>query len=365
MRVLYDGHIYIVNATGGISRYFANLIGRFPNNFKPLLITCKNSEFIQPQHPNLSKFNYMRYGFRPGRVSYWLEKHYFRTIQAWSKPDILHPTYYRLLTRQNFREVRIPIVLSVWDMIHERYPEQLDPHGYTAIAKREAIEAASVIICISESTKSDLLERYTIPEDRVFVTHLASSIDATMSYGGESVPESPYFLYVGRRDSYKNYSTLLHAFSKVAQSHKDISLCVVGPMLTSEEQKQIDDLGIRENMIVFGHIDDRHLAKLYRCSLAFVYPSLYEGFGIPPIEAMSCGTVVVAANTSSIPEVVADAGVLFDPTAVDELADILLWLANFPSERNSLIDKGYARAQEFSWDKTVAKTIEIYQSVAR
>ena len=124
-------------------------------------------------------------------------------------------------------------------------------------------------------------------------------------------------------------------------------------------------------MKLSGHIEhyeyvcDRHLAKLYRCSVAFVYPSLYEGFGIPPLEAMSCKTPVVAANCSSIPEVVGDAGLLFNPKATGDLADILLLLLDSPKERDRLIAKGHQRAQMFSWDKTVAQTVDVYRSVSK
>jgi glycosyltransferase involved in cell wall biosynthesis len=109
---------------------------------------------------------------------------------------------------------------------------------------------------------------------------------------------------------------------------------------------------------------DRHLAKLYRCSIALVYPSLYEGFGIPPLEAMSCGTPVIAANTSSIPEVVGDEGILFNPKSSDDLADILLSVLDNPLERDRLIKKGLQRSELFSWDRTVAQTLDVYCSVA-
>ena len=108
---------------------------------------------------------------------------------------------------------------------------------------------------------------------------------------------------------------------------------------------------------------DRALAKLYRYSLAFVYPSLYERFGISPLKAMSCGTPVVAANTSSIPEVIGDAGILFNSKSSDDLADILLSLLDSPIECDRLIEKGFERSKLFSWDKTAAQTLEVYQSV--
>ena len=109
---------------------------------------------------------------------------------------------------------------------------------------------------------------------------------------------------------------------------------------------------------------NRHLKKLYRESIALVYPSLYEGFGIPPLEAMSCETAVIASDVASIPEVVADAGLLFNPRSSDELTDCLLTLLDQPNERERLIAKGRERVRMFSWDKTVVKTVEIYRAVS-
>lgn len=363
MRVLYDGQIYGISANGGISRYFENIISRLPENFTPFLTTCQTRRVNYPVHPNLKAFRYERFGFRPGRVSYWLEKYYFRAITAFNKVNIAHPTYYSLLTQQEISKYQCPVVLTVWDMIHEIFSEQIDPNGQQALSKRKAILAAQAIICISKNTKKDLLERYSLPENKVTVTYLASGIDESFGYGSEPVPSRPYYLYVGGRVSYKNFDGLLSAFAKAASVRPDIALCVVGSPLNQTEEKLVADLKLSDRIVHYRYASDRHLAKLYRCSIALVYPSLYEGFGIPPLEAMSCGTVVVAANCSSIPEVVGDAGLLFDPRSIGDLADILLFLLDNSTERDRLIAKGYQRSQIFSWDKTVAQTLDVYRSV--
>jgi glycosyltransferase involved in cell wall biosynthesis len=128
--------------------------------------------------------------------------------------------------------------------------------------------------------------------------------------------------------------------------------------------RSVAELGLDGRLELFEHPTDAHLAKLYRSSLALVYPSLYEGFGIPPLEAMSCGTPVVASDRSSLPEVVGDAGLLFDPRSADQLSDILRTLYDHPSERERLIERGYRRARLFSWEKTVGQTLDIYRAVA-
>lgn len=364
MRILYDGKVYKMQVAGGVSRYFSNLICRLPKSFIPTLTSYgyHSNRINHPVHPNLKNFNYTE--LRPKSISCWLEKYYFRAVTAFNQFDIAHPTYYSLLAGQKIGKYRCPVVITVYDMIHELFSHEIDPTGYQAKVKQKAILAAQAIICISENTKKDLLERYALPENKVRVTYLASEIDASMSYGSEPIPSRAYYLYVGRRVSYKNFSSLISAFAKAVSVQPDIALCVVGSPFTETEEKLITDLQLATHIEHYGYASDRHLAKLYRCSIAFVYPSLYEGFGIPLLEAMSCGTAVVASNRSSIPEVVGDAGLLFDPKSTSDLTDILLCLLNSSGERDRLIVKGYQRAKEFSWDKTVAQTIDVYRAVA-
>lgn len=360
MRIFYDGYVYSYQGVGGINRYFVNLINRLPNNFSPVLTTCRSLDATYPIHPQLKTFFYQRFGFRPGRLSYWLEKYYFRTVTAQSQPNIAHPTYYSLLTRQEVNKYPCPIVLTVWDMIHELFY----PNDQQIEDKRKAILAAQAILCISENTKKDLLKFYSIPENKITVTPLAPEIDKSLSYGPERIPSKPYYFYVGGRAGYKNFDTCLAAFARVVSVRPEVSLCVVGPPFSHAEEKSITSLKLSNNIEHYGFASDRHLAKLYRCSITLVYPSLYEGFGIPPLEAMSCGTAVVASNCSSIPEVVGDAGLLFDPKSVKDLADILLLLLDNPMERDRLIVQGQQRVNLFSWDQTAARTLDVYNTLA-
>ena len=364
MRILYDGQIYAMQTAGGINRYFANIISRLPESYNPTLTAIHQGYKLNyPVHPMLEVYKYKR--FRPNKLSSKIEKNYFRYLSGIKKFDIAHPTYYSLLTQKDIKEYSCPVVITVYDMIHELFAAEIEPEGYTAEAKRKAILASEAIICISENTKKDLLELYPMVEDKISVTYLASEMDASLSHGAESVPSRPYYLYVGSRtSSYKNFDGLLLAFSKAVSVNREIALCVVGSPFNDTELKLIDELKLTEHIEHYRYASDSHIAKLYRCSVAFIYPSLYEGFGIPPLEAMACGTVVVASNSSSIPEVVGDAGILFEPKAPGDLADILLSLLDSSQERDRLIAKGYQRTKMFSWDKTVSQTLDVYRSVA-
>ena len=369
MRILYDGNIYALQPAGGITRYFGSLISRLPADFEPSLVVRHAVNSNYPSHPNLKVYQYDR--LRPIPISYRLSLYYSRVRGRLLRAavehkhfDVFHPTYYNLLDGGSIASYRHPMVITVWDMIHELFPEQLDPSGKHAEEKRRAIMAAQAIICISENTRKDLLERHPSVRDKVRVIHLASELNPGLSFGPEPVPARPYFLFVGSRAWYKNFDGLLTAFAKLVSKLPDVALCIVGGPLEDSENKRITDLGLSDRIEYCGYPSDEHLAKLYRSSLALVYPSLSEGFGLPPLEAMACGTVAVVCRTSSIPEVVGDAGVYFDPDSQDDLSDILYSLARDETLRKNLILKGNEQAGNFSWDMTVAQTVEVYRTAA-
>jgi glycosyltransferase involved in cell wall biosynthesis len=360
MRILYDGAITQEHGAGGIKRYFANLIRRLPSAVEPHFTSCRALQETDPSHPRLRLHRFRR--FRPQRLSLKLEKAFFGRIQDSLSFDIAHPTYYTLLSGREVSSYRCPVVITLWDMIHELFPELYPDSGFLE-RKRRAIETADAVICISENTRRDLLSRYTVDEERVFVTHLASDLDPTLIRGDEQTPARPYFLYVGARAGYKNFDGLLSAFAAAMTLRPELALCTVGPSFSEQEENTIARLGLSGRVENYDQVSDRQLAALYQQSLALVYPSLYEGFGIPPLEAMQCGTPVVASNRSSIPEVVGDAGLLFNPAQTDELADMLMSVADDPGLRECLIARGYDRARQFSWDTTSQQTLSIYRSL--
>jgi glycosyltransferase involved in cell wall biosynthesis len=360
MRILYDGGIYQEQSAGGITRYFSNLIKRLPSDFEPHVTTCSPPVNFEPTHPRLRVHRFQR--FRPRRVSVRLEKLYFGRAQDSLAYDLAHPTYYNLLSQREMTDYRCPVVITVWDMIHELFPSLNPDPGFIA-RKRRAIESADAVVCISENTKRDLITRYDVEQHKISVTHLAADLDNTLADGNEHTPSQPYFLYVGARAGYKNFDGLLSAFAKATTRAPQIKLQAVGTPFSADEKRKIAELNLIDRVENRSGVSDPQLAALYRGSLAFVYPSLYEGFGIPPLEAMQCGTPVVATNCSSIPEVVGDAGVLFDPERPDELIEILIAFARYEIEREPLIARGYERARKFSWDTTTQQTLKVYKNL--
>ena len=364
MKIFYDGEIYAAypKQSGGISRYFDNLISRLPEDFYPTLTTGRDRGGSHPNHPNLDLYRY-DFNFRPGRISRFIRNQYFQFILSRYKAQLAHPTYYSLLTGQSFSDYKCPVVITVYDMIHEIFADSMDPSGLEANIKRKAIFSAQSILCISESTKHDLLKLYPSLENRITVTLLATELNESYISQKAITPSRPYYLYVGARGNYKNFDQLLVAFAKITPKFPDLLLCVVGSPFNKEEHERINELSLTHNIEHYGAASDGQLAKLYNSSIAFVYPSLYEGFGIPPLEAMSCGTAVIASDISSIPEVVGKAGLLFNPKSTDELVDHLLSLLEHPSRRISLIEKGKRQVQKFSWEKTTIQTVNVYRSL--
>ena len=368
MRILYDGEIYRAQTAGGINSYFASLIGRLPASYQPTMLVAEDCGVSQPVHPRLKirrqqETNNTNSNVFEGYYSR-LKRRYFRPNTDSSRFDLAHPTYYQLVTGEELSSYRCPVVLTVWDMIHELFAAHMDPEGVFADIKRKAIQAADAIICISENTRNDLLERHPTAETKVRVTPLAPDLEIGFIDGPEMVPSRPYFLYVGSRSVYKNFHGLAAAFARAVSAMPEITLCVVGAPFNEGELSLISKLKLTSHVESYGYVANNHLTKLYRHSIALVYPSLYEGFGIPPLEAMACETAVLASRVASIPEVVGDAALLFDPQSPDELINGLLLLLDSPSERERLIARGRERVRMFSWNRTATKTLEIYRSVS-
>ena len=364
MKILYDGYIFSAQRNGGISRYFASLIKRLPESWTPTVRPGKQPNLVRVNHPRLRQQHFPFNTIRPQVLSYALARPYFKLLDSTCGFQVLHPTYHFRLPRDLVRRGRQPVVITVYDMIPEIYQDELDPDGVETMAKRSAIESADAIICISESTRRDLQERYAIPDARITVTYLASDLTNEMGFGPEAIPETPYFIFLGNRGVYKNFARTLLAFSRIAKEWRELKLCVVGDALNGNEVELVRALNLEGRVVQMGFIDDAHLAKLYRCSEALCYPSLYEGFGIPPLEAMTCGTVVITSDRSSLPEVVGDAAITVNPDSVEEIAEALLSLRSLGSRRQAFIERGLERARQFNWNETARRTIEVYKSVA-
>ncbi|PYJ31740.1 MAG: hypothetical protein DME88_13665 [Verrucomicrobia bacterium] len=358
VRILYDGRVFQLQRAGGVRRIYAEVITGLPADYHPLITGVEDFGETVASHPNLEqpRFKY----FRPGRIS-------VQVRERWWKPrllrqlDLFHPTYYDLTYGFSFSDFKCPMVLTVYDFINAIYAKLIEGSEGVIRDQTEAIRKADHIICISKATENDLLERFPEKQGKTSVIYLASSFEIQPPLAEQSIFEKPSFLFVGGRWGYKNFSFLLRVFARACESNPRIRLHVAGAPLTTEERWQIHVLGISDRVEVTVYPDEQHLMSLYCSSVALVYPSLHEGFGLPPLEAMACRTLAITSNTTSLPEVVGNGGIMLDPTREVDWVECILKTAKGGGDRDLMIDRGLERVRMFSWKKTVEQHLEVYR----
>ena len=361
MKVAFDHQIFVSQRYGGISRYFFELASRLPAD------TVSEVSVIAPFHVNdylrtdsARRFSQGRYvpAFAGNeRVLDVVNR--FALPLAWrdANPDIVHETYFAVEPVGTARRR----VVTVYDMIHELF---IEGSWRVIAAKRAAVERADHIICISENTRRDLVRCYGTDPARTSVVHLGYSLTSKANNGASAAGNGgrPSLLYVGNRLGYKNFMTLLRAYGRSAVLREFDLIAFGGEPVWPEEVREIERLGIG-GRVRFESGPDGELSARYQSATAFIYPSKYEGFGHPPLEAMSHGCPVVCSNAGSIPEIVGDAGLYFDPNEVEELRTALERVATSEALQADLRARGYARITAFSWDECAAATARVYREI--
>ena len=248
-------------------------------------------------------------------------------------------------------------------MIHERFPENFSPADPTRREKAMAVARADHVICVSEQTRKDLIDILGVSAGKTSVVHLGFALTNGPRPAEKRPPlEQPYVLFVGSRGGYKNFSQLLLAYAASPALHEQVRLvCFGGGAFRPEELDAIAKTGLDPSKVIQMAGGDDVLANCYRHARAFIYPSRYEGFGIPPLEAMSFDCPVACSNVSSIPEVVGDAAEMFDPDSVDAMARAVERVVNDDDRRRSLIALGRERLKKFSWAACAKETLNVYR----
>ena len=259
-------------------------------------------------------------------------------------------------------------VVTSFDMIPLRFPKRFSPLAtYHKYYTPEVFKQSQHIICISESTANDITKFYQIPSNKItpiLLAYDANHFRPVIEAESQSRSHNPpYFLYIGRHDPYKNISRLIDAFANLKSSH-EYQLWLSGPSdlrYTPALKKQVQELGITDQVKFLDYVPYDDLPKIISGAIALVFPSLWEGFGLPVLEAMACGTPVITSNLSSLPEVAGDAAILIDPYRVEEITDAMQAIANDSGLRSYLSQLGLQRATQFSWEKTGRETVEVLQ----
>jgi glycosyltransferase involved in cell wall biosynthesis len=264
----------------------------------------------------------------------------------------------------------VPGVVTVHDLAFIRFPHTFRSYNrtYLDMATRMSVKRAARICAVSEHTKREVVGLLGVPPERVVVTpnaarqHFHPPDPAALAAFRQrhSLPEQ-FVLYVGTLEPRKNLVTLLEAYAEVA--HSSAAPLIVGGgrgWLFEPIFARLEALGLRERVHFIGYIDEEELPLWYAAATLFVFPSFYEGFGMPPLEAMACGTPVVTSNTTSLPEVVGDAGLMVSPSSADELAAAIVRLLDDADLRADLRERGLRRARAFSWHTSAARTLDAY-----
>lgn len=365
MKIFYDGDIFTRQRHGGISRIYSHIQEELPK-------VAPTDEFYFFRFPSSLRSHWFlsrSFYFIPklGGLLRRLDGDVFLSRAAKSfNPDVFHASYYRLPA-----DLDASTVVVVHDMIHERYPDMFNNAEKLTHMKRRAVERCDAVICPSESTKTDLINHFNVKRSKISVIHWAADPsfrpvdDRKTAYVRDRYSlDSQFLLYVGNRGLYKNFMTLLRAYASwELQSEFDLVCVGGGKGLSDEEAKIINDAEIDDSVRLVGGVDDEILRALYSDATMFVYPSQYEGFGIPPLEAMQCGTPVIASNVSSIPEVVGNAGVYFDPVDEDDLKKALTRVATDKALQGKLIEAGFEQAEQFDWKRTTREVYKVYQEI--
>ncbi len=372
MRVLVDGHIYGMQSHGGIGRCFTESLARIGQQMDDLEVIVHlpgSPKGIVPMGPRIRHIK--NWNIRPGRffAPFWFHLNMARIRML--RPQIFHSTYYTLPYWPKLKSV-----VTVHDFIDENSFQTMSGNYAGFVAhKKKVIEQADAIIAVSQATRQDILKYTKVEPSKISVIYHGinenfaapfPSTEEVNRFRQENCIKGPYWLFIGRRLRYKNFGTILRAWCKFRHEYKiDSYLVAVGPH-DSLESCQIDFLiknRLEQRLVLLSRLDDRTLSVAYHGAQAFIFPSLFEGFGIPLLEAMACNTPIIASDIPVFHEIAEEAALYFDPHDENALAETMARLMD-SRLRKDLIGKGQKRSHQFSWDRSACQIAGVYRSLS-
>lgn len=369
MRIAIDARgINFYNGTG-IGTYTENILKNLINidtiNNYHIFWSGNNYEFIKKENCKIIMTSKKQQRF--------FEDHYFPANLLTEKVDIYHMPQNGIGFSE---EISCKKLITIHDLIPYIMPETVGK-GYLLKFLKEMpiiIGGCDGIITVSEFSKRDILKFFPIDESKIFVTPLAADKKYTPldKVHCRNILKDvynltdPFILYLGGFSERKNVASVLTAFAKIYKDlNKKYKLVILGGYKDSSQRliKLTNELKIEPHVVFTGFVQEEHLPIFYNCCDTFVYPSFYEGFGLPPLEAMSCGTPIITSNLTSIPEVVGDGGILINPYDISEISFAIGNLLSNEKLRDELSCKALKRASEFSWQNTAQSTLKVYESI--
>ena len=365
LHVLFDSQIFNIQVFGGISRYYYELI-RHLSKLEDLRIDINirysNNSYI-PENGIFRHRNFLPNRRFPGKHVLMEHLNIWSEIPAIRKQNfrVFHPTYYNPYFLDHIGKK--PFVLTVYDMIHERFEEVRKVDRKTSERKKLLVGRANRIIAISGNTRDDLVRYFGIDPGKIDVIHIGTSALPDMTGASNKLLPPEYILFVGGRLIYKNFQRFLRAVAPILHEDKHLKIiCAGGGKFTADETRLFGQLSLAGRILQYS-APDTMLWCLYKNARVFVFPSLYEGFGIPVIEAFACGCPIAVSNSSSLPEIARDAACYFDPLDESSIRSTVAKVIHDEDLRARLVQKGLERVRDFSWDKIAQETKKTYESV--
>jgi len=370
MKIFLDPQVFNMQTYGGISRYYTEIFSRLKKNKKlsiTLPIENSNNVYVVNSGLLLKEKKLVTYLIKTLNALGVSTRSLNRKIneKKTKKPlrdnnfELFIPTYYD----PYFLELidSKPFVLTVYDMIHELMPQYFigDPWNVT-VNKKRLLEKATKIIAVSKNTKKDIIKVYPhIDESKIEVIYHGNSIQVYENISVD-LPDN-YILFVGSRDHYKNFYFLVESIRDLLVKDATLKLiCAGGGEFKDEEIEFLKRIGIKEQ-VEQKYFEEEQLGLFYKNARCFVFPSMYEGFGIPVLESMACGCPIVLSNSSSFPEVAGEAGIYFDVSSKEDLMNKIGLVLNNEKFRNEYILKGIEQAKKFSWEIAASQCLELYK----
>ena len=361
-----------VNSRAGLGRYARSLAQALISEMDaPPTLFYNRTEQAQdiPEWSNIPRRS-IRIGYKPWRMMIW-QGQLFRIAFNRLVPDarLFHATEHLLMPLRD-----VPTVMTVHDLIYKLFPQHHKKLNYWFLnaAMPLFVRRADAIIVVSQATKNDLIRHYGTPDNKITVVHEAAATHFRVPPDSEvarvraiyDLPER-FLLAVGTIEPRKNLTRLAESLARLRQDYRDLQLIVVGARgwLYGDFFARLEELGVQDAVRLLGYVPDDDLPAIFRAATVYVMASLYEGAGLPVLEAMACGAPVVSSRESSMPELGADVARYFNPYDVNHMTDVIGMVLDDRHLRAEMAAAGPERAARFSWQRAARETLAVYRSI--